>query len=537
MSAAAALAAPVAGVRPGGGLRYNQPRRRSAQTVWVPEQIYRGAHYCDEAVAVYIKVAALDARRSWLYARPDEPPCTASVAELAGMLGMSVSAVERGLRPLNGPAPDGGMSWISTRRRTHRGGLGRTAERRARLTTTAEPGIEVPVRLADALPVRRLRAWLHLARATDLRIPVTAAELAGELRHHTGKRAGETLSARAGLRLMDDLEAGGWIALDRRAGYQGRHLVTVNRTPLRTAGAPAAASPGPVIHDGSGPADHDGSLTSKEDTSSPTDGVSRGVDSGSRRRRLRVVEGAQPVDNPVPGTFRAAGGRGTGGGYSRSPQDGSGATLTAREWELLGPVRHLLSGATGWETARIQTEIRRQLAAGAGARRITQRLQRRYAALHIGEIHDPVRWVLGVGLPRVPRTWRGCGLDVCEDGTIWHTGHECGVCADIAAAARAAAARDSAGDTPPEPELDPAPEPAAPEPERMFVAVPPDAAAGPEPPPLTRRERLALREHATPAEVRAAIRQWGRSAAGHLYGLTRTAAAITAMENGEHDAE
>ncbi len=116
-----------------GGVRFNRPRRRSEQTVWVPESLYRGSEFCDEAVAVYVKISALDARRSFPGARRDQDPCTARVAELATMLGMSPSAVERGLTHLNRPGPGGTEPWVFTKQRTHRGGEGRSAKRYARL--------------------------------------------------------------------------------------------------------------------------------------------------------------------------------------------------------------------------------------------------------------------------------------------------------------------------------------------------------------------------------------------------------------------
>ncbi|MFS0694339.1 hypothetical protein AB6N36_16335, partial [Streptomyces nitrosporeus] len=257
-------------------VRYNRPRRRSEQSVWVPESLYRG-DYCDEAVAVYIKVAALDARRTWPASRPDEEPCTARVTELAAALGMSPSAVERGLTHLNRPGPEG-EPWLRTKQRTHRGGDGRSALRYARLVPRDQAALEVPVRVAEALTPRRLRAWLHLARATAKGLPVTAAELAGELRHHSGTHAGEPLSETTGRRLLDDLEAAGWITLGHRAGHRARHAVTVNTSPLHSVPAdPEPTVDGPVddglfpvsdllappatdIHDGVGPADGDGSL-------------------------------------------------------------------------------------------------------------------------------------------------------------------------------------------------------------------------------------------------------------------------------------
>ncbi|RDG35176.1 hypothetical protein, partial [Streptomyces corynorhini] len=436
-----------------GGVRYNRPRRRSEQTVWIPEALFRGTDFADEAVTVYVKVAALDARRTWPGSRPDTDPCTASVAELASTLGMSVSAVERGLKPLNQTGPDGAAPWLSTKQRTHTGGMGRTAKRQARLVPRDEAALEVSVTVAEALTPRRFRAYLHLARATAKGLPVTGAELAGELHHQPGsKHASEPLSETTGRRIMAELDAAGWITLDHRAGYQGRHLVTVNRHPLLAAEAPVdeqlalpldTPAPGPaatldpaaITTDGVGAADLDGSLASKEDSTYSTDGTSQ-LGGGCRRRRGTGKWGTGPVDNSggVPDTFRAGHrelrSSGGGQGSQERPYDGPGLTISARIWHALEPVHHAYGRATVWEQREIARRIGRQLAGGIPPERLAYRIGHRYAtALDPYRGPDGIgRWILGVALAPGGR----CGLHACEDGATWPTRAPCPGCTETA---------------------------------------------------------------------------------------------------------
>ncbi|MFE2940995.1 hypothetical protein ACFXKG_18320 [Streptomyces sp. NPDC059255] len=441
-----------------GGVRYNRPRRRSEQTVWIPESLFRGTHFNDEAVTVYVKVAALDARRTWPGSRTDTDPCTAAVTELADALGLSVSAVERGLKLLNRPGPDGAAPWLSTKQRTHTGGRGRSALRHARLVPCDEAALEVPVTVAEALTPRRFRAYLHLARATAKGLPVTGAELAGELHHQPGsKHAGKPLSETTGRRIMTELDAAGWITLDHRAGYQGRHLVTVHRHPLLAtetavdeqlalpldtpAPAPSTrADTSAITTDGSGAADHDGSLASKEDSNYSTDRTSQ-LGGGCRRRRGDRKWVARPVENPggVPDTFRAGHRekRSNSGGQER-PYDGPGLTISARIWQVLAPVHHVYRHATVWEQREIARRIGRQLSGGCPPERLTHRIGTRYAtALDPYRGPDGIgRWILGVALAP-----GGCGLAMCEDGATWPTRAPCPGCSEIAADKAAASAR------------------------------------------------------------------------------------------------
>ncbi|WP_424918903.1 hypothetical protein [Streptomyces sp. wa1064] len=504
-------------------VRYNRPRRRSEQSVWIPESLYRGDDYNDEAAAVYIKVAALDARRTWPASRPGEDPCTARVAELAAALGMSPSAVERGLTQLNRSGPEG-EPWLRTKQRTHRGGDGRSALRYARLVPRDQAALEVPVRVAEALTPRRLRAWLHLARATAKGLPVTAAELAGELFHHSGKHAGEPLCEKTGRRLLDDLEAAGWLTLGRRAGHRARHAVTVNTSPLHSVPAltePAVhdavddalfpladllAPPVTDIHDGVGPDDQDGSLATREDSSSTTDG--RTGDLSIRRRRTAGSYGPRPVENPAPPTFQSASQDQKRSNTSRPQIAQERGDLTRRAWEVLEPVRHELPAVRTFLLRRIDAEIGRQLAAGAGMERLTARLTARWASTEDPRRGDVGRWLLGSGLVR-----RGCRLPSCESGRTWSTGERCYLCANIAAAEASAIeetrAQQPAATAPP-------PEPPAPvRPPTTWLPMP-RPEPGPEPPGVDEREQL--RAAATDDTVRQALAELGAPAAIRLYG-------------------
>lgn len=524
MSAGLLAAAEPRRIRGGaGGVRFNRPRRRSEQTVWIPEALFRGTHFNDEAAAVYMKVAALDARRSWPSARPDEDPCTARVEELADMLGMSASAVERGLTHLNRPGPDGVEPWLFTKQRTHRGGNGRSAKRYARLVPRNEAALEIPVRVAEALSPRRLRAYLHLARATAKGLPVTGAELAGELFHHSGKSAGQPLSQKTGYRLMHDLEDLGWLTLGRRAGERARHAVTINTHPLHAVtdepeqlALPVTTEQTPEdIHDGSGPADHDGSLASKEDTSSLTDVVGQ-AGSGIRRRRTTGSYRPAPVDNSAGPTFKPAAqdekrsntsGAGT---YS-----GPGLQLSPRVWRVLEPVRHHLPEISTYVMRRIGQEIGAQLCAGTGEARLTDRLRLRYSNTQAPRGGDVGRWILGAALTR-----HGCYLDTCENGFTWHTGAPCPVCIANQLAAADAAAPVA------EPDRAQQQRPVLQEPPVRAVVTdwvprPVPAADTTEPPDLTREQLQELRAAATPEVIRQAITVHGRARATYLYGHAR----------------
>ncbi|MGN7139053.1 hypothetical protein [Streptomyces pseudogriseolus] len=437
MSVAALAAAPAAshaqpqpaaaGVRAHGG----------GHTVKVPLRLVVGAQYPDAALSVYVKIAALALR-------PEG--CTARVTTLATYLGMSKSAVERGLKALRNPDPVDGLVEVPTVRRTLPGGRGVSAHRITRPLTASELWVRIPVRAAEALTPRLLRLYALLAYSTARRIPVTAAELGEMLHHHTGQRAGECLGERQARRLVDELEATGWLAVHRREGERGRHAYEPHRHPLHPVPAPAEETPAdgdvlegqepeqlalfgpgaPVINDGSGPDLGDGSLASREDLG--TDGRDETKVVGvTRRRRGDRKWVAAPVENlPVPDTF--------GPGTSRAPRGNrptpspapqptdttpgaySGPELrwTERINTALAPVRHELDTVRRFVLRRIAREIGAQLDAGATPHRIAHRIHSRYTASARADIRDIGAWLLSVGIVR-----RGCEDPRCEDGVIW----------------------------------------------------------------------------------------------------------------------
>jgi hypothetical protein len=461
----------------------------------VPLRLVVGVQYSDAALAVYIKIAALAIRSEG---------CTARVETLAEYLGMSKSGVERALRQLARPDDVDGLVEVVTTRRTKRGGQGDSAHRTVRQAEPDELFVWLPARAATSLPPRLLRLYALISYAQTRRQPLAYSDMGGVLVHQGGRAAGEPLGDRQIARLVEELAATGWATVREREGLQGRHAYEAHLRPLH------AVAPSPDIHDGSGPDKIDGSLSEEDPRIDRLKTKNAELGGGIRRRRLQEVARG-PVDNPAPDTFRSARGQGTSGAKGGSSGDGSGPSLSARAWTVLEPVRHLLDGCRPFVVRRIEAEIAAQLAAGTGMRRITERLQRRYATTDT--VRDGGRWILGAGLPR-----RGCGLDVCEDGVLWHTGQACQVCLDITLAAQPAAA--------PLEEQPPPPAPAAPDP----ITLPPRPPDGPAVPDLTRAQRQALRQTATPDSVRAAITAYGPAAAGRIYGLQRVAQELNRLD-------
>jgi hypothetical protein len=307
--------------------------------------------------------------------------------------------------------------------------------------------VRIPVRAAEALTPRLLRLYALLAYATARRIPVTAAELGEMLHHHTGQRAGEHLGERQARRLVDDLEATGWLTVRRREGEQGRHAYETHRHPLHSVpAAPEAAAledqdeqlplweaGSPVVYDGSGSGDHDGSLASKEDH--PTDRREKTQPDGVSRRRRGdrkwVTSPVENLDGTVPDTFRPDAARAARGNRptpssQAAPYAGSELAWTKRIHESLTPVRHLLDGASRFMLRRVACEIGRQLDDAPRNLMTPQRMAARIAARYrdARSIRDVGAWLLAVAV--VPR---GCGQPLCEDGTVWPTGATCETCA------------------------------------------------------------------------------------------------------------
>ncbi|MEV7871461.1 hypothetical protein AB0P17_36420 [Streptomyces sp. NPDC088124] len=368
------------------------------QRVRVPWRVVTSSHYGDAALAVYVKVAGLGLRREG---------CEAGVRYLSGLLGISRSSVERSLTQLMRPAPDDDVVEMVSYRRTLPGGRGTTAVRRVRATARREAFVWVPTTAPESLNPRQLRAYTAISYAVATGHPLSLAELGDILRHRSGKRCGQPLSDTAVRRILTGLEDLGWITVDRRAGYQGRHAYTVHECPAQL---PLAAAD---LADGSGADLADGSLATEEvpTTDSPDDDAAAG--GFIRRRRDQVVERG-PVEDHVPAVFRR-------------PYTGPELTLAPRIWEVLSPVQVLTAGLTQWQAREVGREVGRQLDQGCEPERLRARLTARYASTE--PVRSPYGWLTKVALVR-----GGCGLDACESGIIWRTGHRCDVCADLRAA-------------------------------------------------------------------------------------------------------
>ncbi|MFD3654367.1 hypothetical protein [Streptomyces sp. NPDC058620] len=469
-----------------------RPRDSGGLRVRVPLRIVVGAQYRDSALSVYIKVAALAMRTEG---------CTAKVNVIAEYLGLSKSEVERGLRDLATPDEIHGLVEVLTTRRTLPGGRGQSAHRTVREAEPDEGYVWIPVRAADALPPRLLRLFALIAYAAVRNQPLAVGDLGAMLYHHTGQKAGEHLGERQAARLLDELDATGWITVHRREGLQGRHAYEAHRRPLHAVQPEDVA---PDIHDGSGPDDHDGSLTSREDHRTDRPVTKTRVGGGIRRRRPAGSKSTTPVDNSAGPTSRPAGHDQKRSNTSGRQDLQAGGDLTRRTWAVLEPVRHLLPGISSrWVLRRIDAEIGRQLAQGTGMERITARLTARYASTE--PPRDPGRWILGAALVR-----RGCGLPACESGTLWHSGEPCQVCLGTTTWAQQ-----------PEPVTEEQPVRPAPEPvaaAAVSVSWPIPAAVGEELPALGREQLQELRTAATHDLIRQAIAEHGQAHAIYLYG-------------------
>ncbi|WP_432159163.1 hypothetical protein [Streptomyces sp. bgisy153] len=359
----------------------------------------------------YGKVKALSAGRR----------ATASMEKIADWLNVSKSSAERSARRLGRPAPTDGVQELFTKRKTHKvTGTGQTAERWCRDLERGEAFVWAPVRAVDTLRGLEHRLYLGLRYFVGVKgHQPTLAELAQLLRHHSGPRAGQPLAEASVARLLHRLDLLGWITLDPRAGYRGRHLITVHDDPLRPVDEPPTT---PDPGDGSGPDLGDGSLASKEDR-----GIERRdeaqVGGGIRRRR--------PTGSSAPDAVLDT--------FGRRP----GLDLTPAAWRtvhtVLAPVRHELAALTGWEWERLVGEVLHQLHQGATPERLTDRLQRRYATMHTTDpatgpasrIRSLARWLIGAALTR-----HGCTDPRCETGRIWSSdpddheaGTDCRTCA------------------------------------------------------------------------------------------------------------
>lgn len=150
------------------------------QRVRVPMRLVSSPFYADVALSVYVKVAALAAR-------PEG--CTARSSTIASYLGLSVSSVERGMTQLSRRGPDGVVE-LWSKRRTLSGGKGESALRSVRPMTRTEGFVWLPVAASEDLTPRQLRAYAVIAFAEQTGIALTEGELAGYLRHHSGRKVG-----------------------------------------------------------------------------------------------------------------------------------------------------------------------------------------------------------------------------------------------------------------------------------------------------------------------------------------------------------
>lgn len=519
--------------------------RGGGHTIKVPLRLVVGAQYADAALSIYVKIAALSQR-------PEG--CTAKVAVIAQYLGMSKSAAERGLGQLVRPDAVEGLVEVPTVRRTLRGGRGQSAHRITRQLAANELWVRIPVRAAEALSPRLLRLYALLAYASARLIPTGAAELGQQLYHHTGKRAGEHLGERQARRLVDELEATGWLTVHRREGQHGRHAYETRRHPLRCIPAPSATAPldeqlplweaeSAVIHDGSGPGDHDGSLATEEDLQTDRR-MKTQVVGGIRRRRSDRKWAPAPVDNRVPDSF-GPGNRVlrtddetmfSSPAPGRAPYTGPALQLSPRVWRVLEPVRHELPQLRTFVLRQVARAIGAQLATSADEERLRSRITRRYATTTT--IRDMGRWLLGAAIVR-----HGCGLASCESGTVWESGEPCQTCMTNAAVRRARAllaAELAAGGKPSAERPRQLEQDHAHDEERaarratgqarqqLLAELGPDGilprrtapeAAGPAPPaPWPARATATERATATDDDLRTAIAQHGRAAAIHQYG-------------------
>jgi len=371
------------------------------QRVRVPLRVIVGS-YSDATVSVYVKIAGLDRKTTG---------CEAGVAYLSGLLGLARSTVERALTQLMRPDPADDVVELTSQRRTWEGsGDGRTAVRRVRSVSRREHGAWVPTRAAEALNPRELRCYAAISYATALGQDITLAELGRILRHRAGKAAGQSLDPRSVRRILSRLEDLGWISVERRAGYRGRHHYTVHDQPIQAA-LTADTGEGSAADLGEGSLQEDHHQTDSPDDQLPTAALE------IRRRRVQVVAREAVENPPLPAALRR-------------PYAGPQLTLAPRIWRVLEPVKPLLPGLSPYVVRALAREIGRQLDEGQEPQRLRQRLETRFASTDT--IQDPGRWLLGAAIVR-----RGCGLVACESGRIWHTGHECDACArDRAAIAK-----------------------------------------------------------------------------------------------------
>ncbi|MFJ6792030.1 hypothetical protein [Streptomyces angustmyceticus] len=394
----------------------------------------------DVALSVYVKVKALGAR-------PEG--CQARAETIASYLGLSKPSVERGLKALSHPASDGVVE-LRSERRTLRGGRGTSAVRTVRPLRRGEAFVWLPVAAAEDLTPRQLRAYAVIAYAEQMGIALTEAELAGHLLHHSGKRAGQPLTAAAAGEVVDGLEVARWVTVHRRAGARGRHrFVAHDIAPMATeeideqpvadaspsaqerpAGPAEDAAQGagsPLVGEGSGVRLGEGSLAKEESprTDSPDDERALFF---SAVGEVPVVEGAGRSGKSAGEVARTDASEGRAlraEGQHPSPQpeiSPLGWALGRRVPQVAGILARIVPSVSDYQRDRLERLVRGLLVDGEDDAMIAARLRERLEPLATGTVERPyvfrrdgLSWVLSIGLPyarggmtTLPCARRGC---------------------------------------------------------------------------------------------------------------------------------
>ncbi|WP_229898530.1 hypothetical protein [Streptomyces finlayi] len=411
---------------------------------------------------MYVKVKALGLR-------PEG--CQARTATLARYLGVATATAGRGLTALSRPAGDGVVE-LRTERRTLPGGRGLSALRTTRPLRRNEPYVWLPVAAAEDLTARQLRAYALIAYAQVRGALLTESQLAGSLRHHSGRRAGMPLSTTAAGLIVDALAVSRWVTVDRRAEARGCHRLIAHDLVARLAPSSEAdqdLSSGTALgileqEDSSQAGEQSGSQAGEQSLAnreSPrTDSLeNERAAPSSAVGEVPVVTEARPGENRDE--LMSASVLGSGGlalradGTKSAPAEvdthprrslaentgrytGPQLSLSAQVYGVLEPVHWLLAKVDNVFVSRqIAREVGRQLRDGTLPERLHHRLTVRLRGTMIEEIRDPGRWILGAALPR----W-GCGLHDCESGVLWMTGTACEVCAEALHTKRVARQRE-----------------------------------------------------------------------------------------------
>ncbi|NEB00602.1 hypothetical protein [Streptomyces sp. SID13726] len=387
--------------------------------------------YADADPKVYGKVKALARGRS----------CEASVEKLSAFTGLGVSTVEKSLTRLSRPAPTDGVQELTRKQRSHKGtGTGRTNERTCRSLEEDERYVCAPVRALDTLRgiLHRLYLLLRYTVLVEKR-DLSLAEIGAVLRHHGGKSAGQPLHDATAARLLDELEGAGWITQDKRAGYRGRHQVTVHDDPVRPVDEPdgrpprpGTSSPSTPDAEGGAAPDAEGGAPAYKEDLELNDRGSTGPAGGSSAVGDLTVSGRPPVDtagSPIVDGRRPAGVvppalRGRVRPTAPPAYAGPGLTLSPRVWDVLEPVHDLLPHISKFAVRRIAREVGRQLDAGFWPAEIRDQISRLRRWTPDQDIRDPGRWLLGAVLPVRSK----CGRPNCHWGFLAHSGEPCKAC-------------------------------------------------------------------------------------------------------------